>query len=151
MLESGDPLGVQVQELINTVGPLQSTANLPWWWKGDGGPTGLLPAKHDEQRRHPRYHYRVCAALEHRQTFPSLPRPQQWHLVFTKDLSRGGLGFLHSEQLFPCERLRVMLPWKGIKLMEIVTCIRIHERCFQTGARFLEPVGDGVIPPLKGT
>ena len=138
MLESGDSLRAKVQELVDIVGPLRCAAELPWWWKGDAGPTGLLPAKHGDRRRHPRYHYRVYAALEHRQTLPSLPRPQQWHLIFTKDLSRGGLSFLHSEQLFPCERLRVVLPRKGMNLIEIVICNRVQEGCFQAGARFLE-------------
>ena len=40
---------------------------------------------------------------------PALPRPQEWHGVYTLDISRGGIGFLHSEPLYPGERMRVVL------------------------------------------
>ena len=142
MLELGDSLRAQVQELVDAVGPLQCGIELPWWWKGDAGPTGPLPTRYSDRRRHPRFHYRLCAALEHRQTLPSLPRPRQWHQIFTKDLSRGGLSFLHSEQLFPRERMRLVLPRRGMSQIEIVCCNRVQEDCYQVGARFVEPPND---------
>jgi hypothetical protein len=134
MLELGD----QVQELVRAVGPLQCDVRLPSSWEESVGRGGQVPAKYDERRRHPRYHFRVCAALEYRRTFPSLNRPNLWHQVFTNDLSRGGLSFLHSEQLFPRERMRILLPGQGMSSLEIVWCVRVQDRCFRVGARFVE-------------
>ena len=135
MLELRD----QEQKLVQTVGPLKCDLELPDAWKDRFRQTGRLPGKYTDRRRHPRYHFRVCAALEYRQTLPSLPRPPGWHKIFTIDLSRGGLAFLHSEPLFPRERMQVLLPGKGAKIIEVVWCSRVQDRCFQIGARCVEP------------
>jgi hypothetical protein len=131
-------LGHQVQELVEAVGPLQCEIQLPSSWQDELAQAGRAPTRYDERRRHLRYHFRVCGALEYRQTFPALPRPNGWHQVFTKGLSRGGLSFLHSEQLFPRERMRILLPGQEISCVEIAWCARVQERCFQIGARFVE-------------
>jgi hypothetical protein len=136
MLELRD----QEQKLVATVGPLKCNLELPKAWKDSFHQTGRLPGEYVDRRRHPRYHFRACAALEYRQTFPTLPRPQGWHKIFTNDLSRGGLSFLHSEPLFPRERMRVVLPGKGAKLIEVVWFVRVQDRCFRVGARFVEQV-----------
>ena len=52
---------------------------------------------------------RCRAALEYRQSLPALPRESRWHGVLTTDFSRDGCGFLHSEILYPGERLRLIL------------------------------------------
>lgn len=137
MLELGD----QAQELIKAVGSLRCEINLPSSWTESVGQGGRIPARYDERRRHPRYHFRVCAALEYRQTFPTLPRPAGWHRVFTNDLSRGGLSFLHSEQLFPRERMGILLPRQGTSFIEVVWCAQVQQRCFHVGARFVEQLG----------
>jgi hypothetical protein len=142
MLELRD----QEQTLVQTVGPLKCDLELPDEWKGRFHQTGRLPGKYADRRRHPRYHFRVCAALEYRQTFPALPRPQGWHKIFTNDLSRGGLSFLHSEPLFPRERMQVVLPGQGAKIIEVVWFARIQDRCFHVGARFVEQ-SQGLQPP----
>ena len=134
MLELRD----QEQKLVQTVGPLKCDLELPDAWKDRFRQTGRLPGKYTDRRRHPRYHFRVCAALEYRQTFPTLPRPKGWHKIFTNDLSRGGLSFLHSEPLFPRERMQIALPGQGAKIIEVVWCARVQDRCFQIGARFVE-------------
>ena len=75
MLELRD----QEQELVQTVGPLKCDLQLPDAWKERFHQTGRLPGRYSDRRRHARYHLRVCAALEYRQTFPTLPRPKGWH------------------------------------------------------------------------
>ncbi|UCG88503.1 MAG: hypothetical protein JSW71_08165 [Gemmatimonadota bacterium] len=134
MLEHGD----QVQELVKTVGPLKCEIELPASWKDYFEKTGPLPARLDDRRRYPRYYLRVCAALQYCQTLPALPRPPTWHKILTRDMSRCGLSFLHSEVLYPRERVRVVLPGEGIGTVEIVRCTRIQRRCFETGARFVQ-------------
>lgn len=142
MLELGD----QEQELVKIVGPLKCELDPPSSWKDDLNKTGPLPGKYSDRRRYPRYHFRVCAALEHRQTFPALPRPNVWHKVFTKCVSRGGISFLHSEPLFPRERMQILLPARGTSTIEVVWCARIERRCFQVGARFVERLREAGAP-----
>jgi hypothetical protein len=137
MLELGD----HDLKLAEVAGPLKCEVNLPAWWEDSSDKTGLLPGKYVDRRRHPRYHFRVSAALQYRQTFPALPRPDVRHRVFTKDLSRSGLSFLHSESLFPRERMQLFLPQHGARTIEVVWCTRIQERCFHVGARFVERSG----------
>ncbi len=114
-----------------------------------------LPAGHDtdrveqsppmqgDRRRFPRM---ICrgkryrAALEYRQSLSALPRPQEWHGVYTLDISRGGIGFLHSEPLYPGERMRVVLLGGAQHFIAIVRCLRLNELCYSIGARFVDEV-----------
>ncbi|MHC4405798.1 MAG: hypothetical protein ACYTG0_39640, partial [Planctomycetota bacterium] len=130
------------QDLVAAVGPLKCDIDLPSSWTESLGETGPISTMLDDRRRHPRYGFRTRAALEYRQTFPTFPRPGGWHLVFTKGLSRGGFSFLHGEQLFPRERMRIALPGLGMSVVEIVWSLRLQHRCFQVGSRFVEHFRD---------
>ena len=134
MLEFSD----QEQELVAAVGPLKCDVKLPSSYGDDACQTGPLPGAYSDRRRHPRFRFSVCAALMYRQTFPALSRPDGWHKVFTKDLARGGLSFLHSEPLFPRERMQFVIPGQAERTIEVVSCVRIQERCFRVGVRFVE-------------
>jgi hypothetical protein len=68
-------------------------------------------------------------------TLPAIERGQQVHCVLTKDISRGGLSFLHTEQLFPEERIKLWLPI-GKHDALIVRCQRGNENCYEIGAVF---------------
>jgi hypothetical protein len=126
------------QALVSAVGPLKCDVSLPSSFEDDACRSGQLPGAYSEKRRHPRFNFGGCAALKYRQTFPALSRPLDWHKVFTKDLSRGGLSFLHSEPLFPRERVQIVLPLQEAKTIEVVSCVRVQERCFRVGGRFVE-------------
>jgi hypothetical protein len=126
----------QTKALIEAVGPLVCEVNLPEAW--EPGRKGPLPKRLDERRRYPRFHYCVCAALQHGSTFPSLHRAPAWHKVFTKDLSRGGIAFYHGEQLFPRERMPLVLCGHGTGTIEVVRCLRVQEDCYLVGARLVE-------------
>jgi hypothetical protein len=128
----------QEQALIETVGPLRCDVNLPSAWEESLSQTGRLPGKYSDRRRYPRYHFGGCAALQYRQTFPALPRPEAWYKVFSNDISRGGLSFLHGEPLFPRERMLIVLPPQLVRAIEVVSYVRVQERCFRVGARFIE-------------
>jgi hypothetical protein len=56
------------------------------------------------------------------------------------DLSRSGLRFLHGEQLFPLERMRVVLPDGKRRLIEVKWCRRVQDRCYEVGCTFTEPL-----------
>lgn len=98
---------------------------------------GPLPAKMDDGRRFPRFHYRVRGVLEHRQTLPALPRSPERFVVLTKDVSRKGVAFLHETQLFPTERANLWVPSGKATEIEIQRCTWINERCYEVGAVFV--------------
>jgi hypothetical protein len=86
------------------------------------------------------------AALEYRQSLPSLPREARWYGVYTTDLSRLGCGFLHSELLYPGERLRLILLTGIERMIEVARCRRIGEECFEVGARFIQTTISSAAP-----
>lgn len=115
------------------------------WLKGEGDRKAFV-AVHEEPRRFRRCKFCASAALEYRQSFQSMRRPSTWHRIYTVNLARGGLSFLHSEQLFPQERAGIILLDGGDHDIEIVRCRRIQDRCFEIGARFVKVVGTAETP-----
>ncbi len=99
---------------------------------------GSLPTVMDDQRRFPRYHYHMRAVLHYRQTLPAVPRGNERYIVLTKDISRGGLSFLHEQKLFPRERMVIEIASERKIDIEIARCIKHNDRCFEIGATFLE-------------
>lgn len=91
-----------------------------------------------DRRRYPRVYCRSennRAAMQHQKAFPHLKREAGWQSVYITDLSRDGVGLLHCEALYPCERVRlIMLSGKAVEV-EIVSCRRLHARCFEVGAQ----------------
>jgi hypothetical protein len=83
------------------------------------------------------------AALEYRQSLPALPRNPGWFGVYMNSLSRKGCGFFHGEQLYPGERMRLVLLTGTDLPIEVRWCRRIDENCFEIGARFVA----GMSPP----
>lgn len=97
----------------------------------------LAPSVPGDNRRFPRLRVRRDVVLETRSTLRAFPRPHESHRVRLLDLSKGGLGFLHSEALFPCERARLLLVdgrWRAIK---IVCARRLDANCHLVGAQFI--------------
>ena len=117
---------------------------LPEWLLADFPKRGMAPTEYHEARRYPRYHLRghnekaLLQCLPTLPTLPALTRPPVVWPVYTLNVSRGGLGFLHFEQLFPGEWTRFMLPGKITRLAEVVWCRRLGSRCYAVGARWLE-------------
>ena len=111
--------------------------DLPATWRNFFGESGAMPACAGDSRRFPRVYTRSKGALECRQSLPGRPRSGGWHGIFTKNVSRQGLGFLHSQQLFPCERMRILLADGVPRAIEVVCCRRIQPRCYEIGARFI--------------
>jgi hypothetical protein len=87
-------------------------------------------------RRFPRYAMQGWGALEYRSTFPSLARAPEMHAVLLVNLSRGGLAFLHSEQLYPHEQLKVTLPDGTSRSVSVTRCQWLGPSCFMAGGEF---------------
>src|SRR5262245_33453972 len=70
--------------------------------------SGPMPTGPSDIRRFPRFYFRSCAeALVYPLGAPG--QEPAHHFMATSDLSRGGVSLLHKDQLFPGQRLDVIL------------------------------------------
>lgn len=108
---------------------------------------GLMVGAEPELRQHARWHNYTVAGLMCLTTFPVLPRTTRWHSIYLLNLSRSGVAFLHSQQLFPLERLKLLLiddvskrllGGMRIRAIEVTHCRRTQARCFTIGAKILD-------------
>lgn len=125
-------------KLAEITAPLNCNVELPPSWKDYVGKSGSAVPVAEQTRSFVRRYFCTAAALQCRQTFAALHRPEAWHRVYTKDMSRDGLSFFHSEQLFPRERIRIVLIDGTQRILDIICCRRIQARCFEVEARFVE-------------
>ncbi|HZZ29290.1 MAG TPA: hypothetical protein VFE46_14930 [Pirellulales bacterium] len=98
---------------------------------------GTTPAANDERRRYQRVHCRSFqnrAGLQYQSALPSLQREASWHNVYIANVSRDGIAFLHSEQLYPREQMRMLLRSGQMLSVEVVDCRRMGPACFEIGA-----------------
>ena len=109
--------------------------------------SGLSQSSAGDKRLSARWKNRTVAGLLYRTTFPVLPRSEEWHPIYLKDLSRTGAGFVHSEQLYPLERMRILLIDERssrllrnncLRTVEVVRCRRVQDKCFEVGVRFVD-------------
>jgi hypothetical protein len=133
MLSGNDATDV-VGKLINS---FPCRVELPPQLKENFQRKGPMAGVDDERRRFPRIYCRGernRAGLQYQSSFPKLPRDPSWHNVYLTNISRGGVGFLHSEPLYPCEQMRLLLPTGRTMNIEIIDCRRLHNRCYEIGA-----------------
>ena len=96
--------------------------------------TGPLPPHLEDSRQVPRFYCRTFAALTVRSSLPGLPREESTERVCLKDISRSGVSLLHSRQLFPAERLELVV-LDGIRReLRVTRCRKIQDRCYEIGA-----------------
>jgi hypothetical protein len=103
-----------------------------------------------DKRRFMRRSFIDQAALHYLPTFPALRRPRGFCRIYTVNLSRGGLGFMHSGQLFPKECATIVLVNGRQVVVEVQCCRRIQAKCFEIGARFLDADKEEILPQLVG-
>jgi hypothetical protein len=108
---------------------------------GELGCRIVLPEEHDEffgvkgpqssgnfsaERQFTRFHYRHKALMQHGGVS---------FAIYTKDISHSSIGFLHFEQLFPLDRVRLHL-LNGMKIdTTIRRCLRLRANCFECGGQ----------------
>jgi len=108
---------------------------IPSGWGDYFSKHGPQAASTEHQRRWGRMYYRKKAVIELSTSLPAIPRDPQQHAVLMRDISRSGAGFLHVEQLFPAEVVKLSLE-TGMKLAHVSRCVRHNERCFEVGVEF---------------
>jgi len=118
----------------------QTAANLPVESLDDFfAKEGAVPTSFNEGRRFPRFYFRTCAeAIIHPLFDRQAATPTQC-FVLTCDLSRSGLSLLHSKQLFPGQRVDVILNGEPPRLLEVVWCRRLADLRYAVGCRFRKP------------
>ncbi len=125
---------------------LECRVRLPESWTDFFDQNGWSASGEGDRRQFPRLKFRAPAVLEYCQTLPHVSREVQRYAVFLKDVSRGGVAFLHFEQIFPLERMRLIMPYdqtrelvgRTDRLFEVVRCVRVQAHCFEVGARLIE-------------
>jgi hypothetical protein len=130
------PGDVSLQQLIPTTGPLRCELPLDRLERGPVGNAPATPTEND-QRRFRRQPVFCAAALQHVTTIKALPRAVEWHKVVLLNVGRGGVGFLHSRQLYPSERLQLIFPDLRPRYIEVVRCRKLGSQCFEVGAQFV--------------
>jgi hypothetical protein len=98
--------------------------------------TGPLPTAWDEHRRFPRFYFRSCAEMIIHPLRGERNADAPARFVLTRDLSRGGMSLIHTEQLFPTQRLEIILNGEP-KNLEVVWCRRWTDGRYVVGCRFV--------------
>jgi PilZ domain len=119
------------EQLWNSV---PSRAKLPFDAEEFFAARGVAGAHYETRRQFHRMHMRETGILL---------RGVDRHGIYTKDVSPMGVGFLSPVQVFPCERIRLLLHDQTKLDLELRRCRRIEVDCYECGAVFV----DGVIPP----
>ena len=99
---------------------------MPSTWTDFFDRRGPTPVVFTDERRFPRYYFRKRAFLKHGTKLSK---------VYTKDISREGLSFLHSHQLYPCAEVLVWLSSEQCVHLVVARCLRVRDCCYECGGR----------------
>ena len=111
---------------------------------------GYVAPFEGDERRYPRAHMPTRGVMLFSESLPFLQRDMESAIgVFTANISRGGMGFVSPIQLFPEERVRILLPtcWFDLR---IAHCRRIAENAYRIGCHLLsknDPSLDALTQP----
>src|SRR5687768_15102357 len=94
------------------------------------------PPQPVDNRQYPRRYVVAQAVVEYQGGLPAWPRTPQRHHVLIADLSRRGLRFMHSEQLFPGELALIQVAGGKQMHIEVARCRKIADFCYEVGAKF---------------
>jgi len=124
-----DQLG-ESSPLVELLDKFPCPVELPATWSDFYGASGPLCTRFDDRRQFPRYHFRGRAMMQ---------IGDENFCVLTKDISRGGICLVHYAQLLPLVRGRILLTLGVRTSFEVRRCQRIGGKCYEVGARFLDP------------
>jgi hypothetical protein len=130
-------IDAQLERLTQIVGPLQSEVSLPESWRQlrrDDQPRPSIPG---DWRQYPRWTLPAVAAMRYVKPLLALKRSDSWFAVYSVDVSRNGVCFLHLEQAYPTEQLQLLFADERKLFVEVMRCRRLQEKCYEVGARFV--------------
>jgi hypothetical protein len=131
MLEGDYP--TQFGELIQRAG---WDIELPIEWSSYFEERGETTTFLDDQRRNQRLKIRTHGLLWVEHTLGFRSRPDRFMGIYTRDFARHGCGFLAEYELFPEERVRIVLPTFWVQLL-VVRSRRITSKCYEIGGQLL--------------
>ena len=120
------------RQLNKLLGACECDLAVPSEWQDRLTRRGVIQPIPGDRRKYVRHHFNGLAVLEYDETFSSIPREHTIARVVTRDVSRNGIAFLHSEQLFPGERVSLWLP-TGERSYVVMRCIEHNDKCFEVG------------------
>ncbi|TWU56747.1 hypothetical protein Poly51_26640 [Rubripirellula tenax] len=132
MLEIDYP--TRFSELIQSI---DCDIELPIEWTDYFEERGEITSYAEDDRANRRLKIRTQGMMWFESTLPFLARSSNHTVIYTRDFSRFGAGFLVPFQLFPEERVRIVLPTFWVRL-QVVRARRITSKCFEIGATLLE-------------
>jgi hypothetical protein len=95
-----------------------------------------VPTDEGEGRGHPRFYFRTLAtATIH--PLPVLGTEKQECYVLTRDLSRGGISFLHPKKLIPGQQVDLAFEDGKELFAQVQWTKRLAPRCFLLGCRIV--------------
>jgi hypothetical protein len=89
---------------------------------------GPVPMQFDSKRRFHRFFLRGKAILYRQDAVLG---------IYTKDVSRHGIGILSPIQLLPRERIQMRAVSAGRLQLEVTRCRRLGQGCYECGAKFV--------------
>ena len=104
--------------------------------------SGYLPTTAVEYRTNARLRVRSDGDIKFTFTPAALTKNPEFRQVregkaLIKDLSKGGIGVLYHEQIFPEERFQLFFQGRIIEVT-VVRCRRLNEACYEIGGRVIE-------------
>ena len=131
------------ERLAEHIARLPCNIELPATWTDFFNESGLVRAELPEKRRHLRWKNRTMAGLYCRETFPALPRSEQWHPIYVKDVSRSGAALSTPNSCFR-SRGCTSSSWttcpapaagRAIRDIEVAHCRYVQPKCYEVGVR----------------
>ena len=121
---------------------MTSSVELPENWDVvDGQLAGTLDG---DTRQWPRKHFCRTALLQVIDTIPVLTasRVDSFSKVFTKDVSRHGISFYHSTQLYPTEICKIWVSTDEVWQVRVVRCSKLAENRYLVGTELIDDTID---------
>lgn len=109
---------------------------IPAEWDGFFAYRGRVKTSSREQRQHPRFYLRAKAMLHVVSTIGARGTRYSQGVIYLKDISRGGMSFLHAEQLFPTDQVRIQLENGRTLDVQVNRCRKIAGQCYEVAGQF---------------
>lgn len=103
---------------------------------------GIASSCHADPRRHQRMNVRTPGLLWFERPLPAFPRDRSPVGIYTRDLSRRGLGLVTPMQLYPEEIIRAVLTTFWVEV-RVVSCRRVSEACYIAGTELISQHAPG--------
>jgi PilZ domain-containing protein len=100
--------------------------------------SGPMPPAFDDSRQYPRFYFRTCAEAMIYPIGAKKDAAAGSFFVVTCDLSRAGISIIHTVQLFPGQRIDLILNGQSPRPARVIWCRRWEEGRYLVGCRFVQ-------------